>query len=85
MAATSRAGDGGRGSRSSSRGPSSVDPEGGGGDKRRKSKKKVMSTATWRKLSPHEREDFFGGVRPGSTKKKVLTKSQKAQRESEGR
>ena len=74
-----------RGGQSSSRGPSSVDPEGGGGDRRRKSKKKVMSTATWRKLSPHEREDFFGGVRPGSTKKKVLTKSQKAQRESEGR
>jgi hypothetical protein len=49
----------------------------GGGEKKTKSKKKVISVATWNKLSNRERENVFGGVRPGSVKKKVLTAKQK--------
>ena len=49
----------------------------GGGEKKPKSKKKVMSVATWNKLSPQEKGNLFGGVRPGSVKKKVLTAKQK--------
>ena len=56
----------------------------GGGEKIRKSKKKVMSVATWNKLSPQERGNLFGGVRPGSVKKKVLTAKQKRDAERGG-
>ena len=49
---------------------------GGGGDRKAK-RKKEMSATSWRQLSPHERQDFFGGVRPGSVKKKVKTAKQK--------
>ena len=49
----------------------------GGGEKKTKSKKKVMSVATWNKLSPQEKGNLFGGVRPGSVQKKVLKAKQK--------
>ena len=50
--------------------------EGGAGNKKGKDKPE-MSVTSWRQLSPREREDFFGGVRPGSVKKKKLTERQK--------
>lgn len=43
--------------------------DGGGGDRKRRGSKKEMSVTSWRQLSPKERNDFFGGTRPGSQSK----------------
>jgi hypothetical protein len=69
-----RRGGGGIGSgMSRGHGPANVD--GGGGDRR--GGKPEMSVTSWRQLSNKERQDFFGGTRPGSVKKKTQTAKQK--------
>ncbi len=57
--------------------PGGPNVEGGGGGHGKGKGKPEMSTSSWRALSPREKMDFFGGVRPGSVKKKKLTAKQK--------